>query len=488
MDIMLTQAAKAQLHIALVRADKTLQNADSVPDSLRSSVQSLIDDPSFHAKTGNVVRAAVSSDSALTHVAIYCVGDTSVWAQTDWEELGGGLYKAFKNSGNTSLAVFGLNDDVVLRVGRGLKLAAYEYNTYKTKRKAEDAPSLKTVELVSENADSLAADWAVTAATVEGTYLCRDLVNAPPSHLYPETFAKQLEGLAEYGVKVTLISESKLKALGMNSMVGVGQGSVRDSYMVQMEWLGGAQGDDPVMLVGKGVCFDAGGISLKPGLNMQDMRGDMGGAAAVSGAMLAMAKAGVKANVVGLVGLVENMPDGNAIRPGDILHSASGQTIEVQNTDAEGRLVLCDVLWYAQEHFKPKAIVDLATLTGAIVIALGHEYAGLFSTDDSLAQELAAAGEISGEGVWRFPLGKRYDNMLKSKFADMRNIGGRAAGSITAAQFLARFVNDGVRWAHLDIAGVAWVDGEKKATDPSWASGFGPGLLVEWVRANYTNG
>jgi leucyl aminopeptidase len=252
-----------------------------------------------------------------------------------------------------------------------------------------------------------------------------------------------------------------------------------------MKWNGGKAGEDPVVIVGKGVCFDTGGISLKPGPGMEEMRGDMGGAAAVTGTMRALAQAKAKVNVVGLIGLVENMPDGNAIRPGDILRSASGQTIEVQNTDAEGRLVLCDVLWYAQEHFKPKAVVDLATLTGAIVISLGHHHAGLFTNSDDLAEELTKAGLAEGERVWRLPMGPEYDALIKSKFADMRNIGGRAGGSITAAQFLKRFIKDGVRWAHIDIAGVAWVEGEKAPTDPSWASGYGPRLLTKWIMDNY---
>jgi leucyl aminopeptidase len=307
----------------------------------------------------------------------------------------------------------------------------------------------------------------------------------PPNDLYPESFAAKIKELAEIGVEVEVLGEKQLAKLGMNSMLGVGQGSVRESQLGIMKWNGGKEGEDPVILVGKGVCFDTGGISLKPGPGMEDMRGDMGGAAAVTGTIKALAERKAKVNVVGLIGLVENMPDGNAIRPGDILKSASGQTIEVQNTDAEGRLVLCDVLWYAQEHFKPKAIVDLATLTGAIVISLGHHHAGLFTNSDELSEELTKAGLTEGERVWRLPMGPEYDALLKSKFADMRNIGGRAAGSITAAQFLKRFVKDGVKWAHLDIAGAAWLESEKPALDVSWASGFGPRLLDRWIADNY---
>ena len=292
--------------------------------------------------------------------------------------------------------------------------------------------------------------------------------------------------MEELGIKVTVLGEVEMTKLGMNALLGVGQGSVRESKMAIMEWKGG--GDEaPLALVGKGVCFDTGGISLKPGPNMQDMKGDMGGSAAVVGAMKTLALRKAKANVVGLVGLVENMPDGNASRPGDTVTSMSGQTIENQNTDAEGRLVLCDVLWYAQENYKPRAIIDLATLTGAIIVSLGHDNAGLFSNNDELSSQLTAAGLAENETVWRLPMGSSYDKLLKSQFADMKNIGGPAAGSITAAQFLKRFIQNDTPWAHIDIAGVAWKSVDKAPTDPSWASGFGPRLLNRLIKDNYEN-
>ena len=375
-------------------------------------------------------------------------------------------------------------DDAV-RAALGAKLAAYRFDNYRTKLKPDDKPSLTGLNLVTEDSKAAKAAFKPLDAAADGTYLARDLVNLPPNDLYPGSYAARIEDLAKHGLEIEILGEKELAKLGMNSMLGVGQGSVKESKLGIMRWNGGKDGDAPVALVGKGVCFDTGGISLKPGAGMEDMRGDMGGSAAVVGTMLALAKRKAKANVVGLVGLVENMPDGDAIRPGDILTSASGQTIEVQNTDAEGRLVLCDVLWYAQEHYKPTAIVDLATLTGAIVIGLGHHHAGLFTNNDKLSDQLTQAGMTEGERVWRLPLGPEYDKQLKSKFADMRNIGGRAAGSITAAQFLQRFVDKGQTWAHLDIAGVAWVEGEKAPTDPSWASGFGPRLLDRWIADNY---
>jgi len=339
--------------------------------------------------------------------------------------------------------------------------------------------------VLSPDPKAAKAAYGPLDAATDGTYLARDLVNLPPNDLYPESFAAKVKELAPLGLEIEVLGEKQMAKLGMGALLGVGQGSVKESQLGIIKWNGGKAGEDPVILVGKGVCFDTGGISLKPGPNMENMRGDMGGAAAVVGTMRALAQRKAKVNVVGLIGLVENMPDGNAIRPGDILRSASGQTIEVQNTDAEGRLVLCDVLWYAQEHFKPKAIVDLATLTGAIVVSLGHHHAGMFTDSDDLAAELTKAGLAEGERVWRLPLGAEYDVQIKSKFADMRNIGGPAAGSITAAQFLKRFVKDGVKWAHLDIAGVAWVEGEKAPTDPSWASGYGPRLLSRWIADNY---
>ena len=402
-----------------------------------------------------------------------------------YELAGARFAKAILMSGLKTAAVH-LEDasaEDAARVALGFRLAAYRFDNYRTQQKKTDRPSIDSLTVVVDDMAGAKKAWEGFDAAAAGTELARDLMNEPPNVLYPESFAARLKDeLEPLGVKVSILGEKELKKLGMGAMLGVGQGSVRESQLVVMEWMGGDDGDAPAALVGKGVCFDTGGISLKPGPQMEDMKGDMGGAAAVSGAMKTLAQRKAKANVVGLVGLVENMPDGDAIRPGDILTSASGQTIEVQNTDAEGRLVLCDVLWYAQEHFKPAAIVDLATLTGAIVISLGHEHAGVFSNDDKLAAALDAAGQAEGETVWRMPLGENYNKLLKSKFADMRNIGGRAAGSITAAQFLQRFINDGQAWAHIDIAGVAWKEGEKSPLDPSWASGFGPRLLDRWVR------
>ncbi|CAN0479485.1 unnamed protein product [Discosporangium mesarthrocarpum] len=313
--------------------------------------------------------------------------------------------------------------------------------------------------------------------------MARDLVNEPPNILHPEEFAKRIKGLSKSGLKVEVLSEAQMKKLGMDTLLAVGHGSERESKLAIMQWMGGPKSQKPVAFVGKGVTFDTGGISLKPGAGMGDMKGDMGGAACVTGLMLALAARKAKVNAIAVVGLVENMPDGRAQRPGDIVNSMSGQTIEVLNTDAEGRLVLADALWYTQKRFKPQFMVDLATLTGAILIALGKEHAGLFSNNDELAERIASAGLSTGETVWRMPLGAAYDKMIESDFADMKNIGGREAGSTTAAQFLQRFVND-VPWVHLDVAGTA-MGSKKTAINQSWGGGWGVRLLNQLVVDHY---
>jgi leucyl aminopeptidase len=325
--------------------------------------------------------------------------------------------------------------------------------------------------------------FAPGAHIAEGVIIARDLVNEPPNVLYPEEFARRAAALRKLGVVVEVLDVKAMTKLGMGALLGVAQGSARPGRMVVMRWNGAKAGEQPVAFIGKGVCFDTGGISIKPSGSMEDMKGDMGGAACVVGLMHALAARKAKANVVGAIGLVENMPDGNAQRPGDIVTSMSGQTIEIINTDAEGRLVLADVLWYVTQKFKPKFMVDLATLTGAIMVALGTEYAGLFSNNDELAERLAKVGQDTGERVWRMPLGPEYDKLIDSQFADMKNAGVRNGGSITAAQFLQRFV-DGTPWAHLDIAGTA-MGAPKSEINQSWGSGYGVRLLDRLVADYY---
>lgn len=486
MKITFTDAAKGDIHGFLVdQGGKLPKAAEALDAESGGLITEALNSGRFEGKTGQQAFVVLPKGSAAKRALLVGGGKAKERSDRSLERIGGLVYKAQANSGFKTLSLVVDDADAGARIALGAKLAAYRFDDYRTKLKDEDKPTLATLSVVTENTKAAKAAFKPLDAGADGTYLARDLVNLPPNDLYPGSYAKKIEELAEHGLEIEILGEKELAKLGMNSMLGVGQGSVKESKLGIMKWMGGKAGEAPVALVGKGVCFDTGGISLKPGAGMEDMRGDMGGSAAVVGTMLALAKRKAKANVVGLVGLVENMPDGDAIRPGDILKSASGQTIEVQNTDAEGRLVLCDVLWYTQEHYKPSTIVDLATLTGAIVIGLGHHHAGMFTNNDDLADQLTSAGLAEGERVWRMPLGPEYDKQLKSKFADMRNIGGRAAGSITAAQFLKRFINEGQTWAHLDIAGVAWVEGEKAPTDPSWASGFGPRLLDRWIADNH---
>jgi leucyl aminopeptidase len=366
----------------------------------------------------------------------------------------------------------------------GAQLRAYSFDLYKTKRKEGDEKSaLAKVTVAVGDAAAGRKAWASRAAISEGTVIARNLVNEPPNVLYPEEFARRASALKKLGVAVEVLDVKAMQKLGMGALVGVGQGSAHDSRLVVMRWNGGKAGTPPVAFIGKGVCFDTGGISIKPASGMEDMKGDMAGAACVVGLMHALAMRKAKANVVGAIGLVENMPDGKAQRPGDIVTSMSGQTIELINTDAEGRLVLADVLYYVNKRFKPKFMVNLATLTGAIIIALGNEYAGLFSNDDTLSERLTQAGDATGERVWRMPLGPEYDKLIDSKFADVKNTGGRNAGSITAAQFLQRFV-DKTPWAHLDIAGTGMAS-PPTDINKSWGSGFGVRLLDRLVADHY---
>jgi leucyl aminopeptidase len=315
--------------------------------------------------------------------------------------------------------------------------------------------------------------------------MARDLVNEPANVLYPDEFARRTLALKKVGVAVEVLDVKAMKKLGMNALLGVGQGSAHESRVVVMRWNGGKKGEAPVAFIGKGVCFDTGGISINPAASLEDMKGDRAGAASVTGLRQALAARKARVNAVGLVGLVENMPDGNAQRPGDIVKSMSGQTIEIINTDAEGRLVLADVVWYAAQRFKPKFMIDLATLTGAIIVALGQEYAGMFANNDELAGRLTRAGEETGEKVWRMPLAAEYDKMIESKFADMKNTGGsRWGGAITAAQFIKRFVDDKIPWAHLDIAGTG-MDSRQNDINRSWGSGWGVRLLDRLVADFY---
>ncbi|MRU16908.1 leucyl aminopeptidase [Roseovarius sp. A21] len=368
----------------------------------------------------------------------------------------------------------------VAELALGVALRAYAF----TARKTAPVEKAGTVTVMSNSPEDAEENFKPLRAVAEGVFFTRDLVSEPANYLTTTEFAARIEALSDTGLKIKVLDEAEMEELGMGSLLSVGHGSASPSKLAIMEWNGGEKDAAPLALVGKGVVFDTGGISLKPAAGMEDMTMDMGGAGVVCGVMKTLALRGAKANVVGLVGLVENMPSDRATRPGDVVTSMKGDTIEVINTDAEGRLVLADVLWYAQEHYKPAAVVDLATLTGAIIIGLGHENAGVFSNDDTFAGHFLKAAEAEGEGAWRMPMGQAYDDMLKSDIADMKNVGGRPAGSITAAQFLQRFVKDDVPWMHLDIAGVASVKSDTTYA-PKGASGWGVMALNRLVADCY---
>jgi leucyl aminopeptidase len=368
----------------------------------------------------------------------------------------------------------------------GLALRNYKFRKYKTKKDKDDEVRGKPagVTILVDDPSAARKAFKRRQAIADGVLVARDLVNEPPNVLYPATFAERAEKLGKLGVEVEVLEAKALRKLGMGALLGVAQGSVREPRVVVMRWNGASnEKEAPLAFIGKGVTFDTGGISIKSAGGMEDMKGDMAGAACVVGLMHALAARKAKINAVGVIGLVENMPDGNAQRPGDIVTSLSGQTIEIINTDAEGRLVLADLLWYAQREFKPVFMVNLATLTGAIMVALGTEHAGLFSNDDTLSERLGQAGLATGEKVWRMPLAPEYDKLMDSKFADVKNAGGRHAGSITAAQFLQRFVND-TPWAHLDIAGTG-MGAPASAINQSWGSGWGVRLLDRLVADHY---
>jgi leucyl aminopeptidase len=379
--------------------------------------------------------------------------------------------------------------ELATHLALGAYLRSYRFDHYR-KVNDDEKPTIKSVVVATAESASAKKAWFALSAMGEGIFLARDLVNEPANILYPDQFAQRTQELKELGVKVEVLDVPTMQKLGMNALLGVGQGSAHEPRTVVMQWNGmrkslvGRSKDVPLAFIGKGVCFDSGGLSLKPANSMMGMKGDMGGAAAVVGLMHALAKRKARVNAVGVIGLVENMPDGKAQRPNDIVKTMSGQTIEILNTDAEGRLVLADILWYAQSRFHPRFMINLATLTGAILVALGSEHAGLFSNNDELSQRITKAGLEEGEPVWRLPLGDGYDRLVKSKIADMKNIGGPQAGSITAAQILQRFVNK-VPWAHLDIAGVAWQDGEQKPLAPSWGTGWGVRVLNRLVADYY---
>ncbi|AGS21300.1 leucyl/cytosol aminopeptidase [Rhizobium etli] len=442
----------------------------------------------FSAKSMATLDIVAPEGAPVERIVVVGIGKVGELTAHDWLKAGGAAASKVKNTDKVAIFIDvpGLETDAraAADFALGMLLRAYSFDAYKTKKNDDEEKSAKSVKVTIVTADATGARKAFSEseAIAGGVNLARDLVNEPPNALGPVEFAARAKELENLGVEVEILTEKEMRRLGMGALLGVAQGSVRPPRLAVMQWKGGKAKDRPVAFVGKGVVFDTGGISIKPAAGMEDMKGDMGGAAAVTGLMHVLAARKAAVNAVGIIGLVENMPDGNAQRPGDIVTSMSGQTIEVINTDAEGRLVLCDALWYCNDRFKPQFMINLATLTGAIVVALGNVHAGLFSNDDQLSAQLTAAGLSTNEKLWRMPLGKDYDKLIDSKFADMKNTGGRQAGSITAAHFLKRFVQD-TPWAHLDIAGTA-MGSPQDEINQSWGSGFGVRLLDELVRAN----
>lgn len=440
----------------------------------------------FKGEAGSIVEFFAPFDGGVRRILLLGIGAGS---DADWRKAGGALTaKLLTTASSASLILTGLGTkpsaNAIAEFAGAAVQRGWRHDVYRTKLPESAKPTLTRIAIVDADAEA-EASYARIHAVNGGLELTRTLVSEPPNKLYPETFVERvLHDIEGLGLEVTVLDEAQMRDLGMGALLGVSQGSVREGRLLVLKWNGGAADAETLALVGKGVTFDTGGISIKPAAGMEDMKWDMGGAGAVAGVMKAIAARKAKANVVGVMGLVENMPDGNAQRPGDVVTSMSGQTIEVINTDAEGRLVLCDALTWVQKTHSPSTIVDLATLTGAMIISLGSEHGGLFANDDSLADALLAAGRETGEKLWRFPLADAYDKLIDSQIADMKNVGPRGGGSITAAQFLKRYINEGVAWAHLDIAGMVWSD-KPGVNHDKGATGYGVRLLDRFVAERF---
>jgi leucyl aminopeptidase len=441
----------------------------------------------FEGEAGGIAEAFAQRDGTLQRVLLIGTGQGSA---SDMEKAGASLTAKLLTSGETSVGidlsglVIAPSAEAVARLASGAALRSWRYDQYRTKLPDNQKPTLAIVTIAGAPAGAAEA-WASASKVADGVAFTRELVTEPANIIYPESFVARCRRLEALGVEIEVLGQAEMEAAGMGALLGVNQGSRREPQLLVMRWDGtGGAKPTPVVFIGKGVTFDTGGISIKPAGGMEDMKWDMGGAGAVAGAMMALAGRKANAHVVGICGLVENMPDGNAQRPGDVVTSMNGQTIEVINTDAEGRLVLCDVMTWVQAKYKPAIMVDLATLTGAIIVSLGHEHAGIFANDDALADSLIAAGKAVGDPLWRMPLSPAYDKMIDSPIADIKNVGPREGGSITAAQFLQRFVDEGVKWAHLDIAGMVWAAKPGAVWDKG-ATGYGVRLLDRFVADNF---
>ena len=472
--------------LVLPVAGKNRSALDALGDA-RTQVEAALNRQRFEGEVASAAELFVPAESGVRRLLVVGTGEGAA-SEEGAEKLGGAIVSRLLISGETRAVVdlTGLNYDAeaAARLALAASLRSWRYDRYRTKLKDKQKPTLTELTIVGA-APQAAQRWEERWQPVyEGVSFTRELVTEPANIIYPETFVERAQAAMKgLGIEVEVLDGAAMRKLGMGALLGVAQGSVRDPRLLIMKWNGGKDGDAPVAFVGKGVTFDTGGISIKPAQGMEAMKWDMGGAGAVVGAMIALARRKAKANIVGICGLVENMPDGNAQRPGDVVTSMSGQTVEVINTDAEGRLVLADAITYVQRNYKPKIIVDLATLTGAILISLGHEFGGLFTTDDDLANQLLGAGQSSGDRLWRQPMADAFDKLIDSQIADMKNVGPREGGSITAAQFIKRFVENGTPWAHLDIAGMVWSD-KANTTFDKGATGFGVRVIDRFVEAS----
>jgi leucyl aminopeptidase len=477
--------------VVLVGADGAMSTGAAAADAATGGqVARAIAAARFEGEAAAIFEILAPAAMPATRLLIAGIGKPGAADAAMFEKLGGAVAARLLTSGETRVSVdmAGINAALPLacaaaHLAHGAALRSYRFDKYRTTMKEKQKATLTHFDVVGvAGADAFHADLAAIEAGVVRT---RNLVSEPANIIFPESFVASTADLADLGIEITVLGEPEMLALGMGALLGVSQGSVRPARLMAMRWNGTDDANStPVVLVGKGVTFDTGGISLKPPGGMEDMKWDMGGAGAVTGAMHALAARKAKAHVVGVVGLVENMPDGNAQRPGDVVTSMDGQTIEVINTDAEGRLVLCDAIAWAQVQYKPEVIIDLATLTGAIIVSLGHEYGGLFCNDEGLAAQLTKAGETVREPLWRMPLGDAYDKIIDSAIADIKNVGPREGGSITAAQFIKRFVKPGVKWAHLDIAGMVWAT-KPGALHDKGATGYGVRLLDRFIAENF---
>ncbi|MBV9996584.1 MAG: leucyl aminopeptidase [Caulobacteraceae bacterium] len=460
--------------------------AEALNERMSGALKRAIAAGRFKGAMGQTLDIVAPAGLAAARVVIVGAGKKDAFDDRAAELAAAHAYGAVKTSGSDVLllALADWGPERAAHAAFGARLAAYRFDKYRTTEKPEKKPSIGVLRIAAADAKAAGKAFKPLSSLADAVVFARDLVSEPANVLYPEEFARRVQKLCELGVEVEVLGEKQLKALGMRLLLGVGQGSERESQLVVLQWKGGKAGDAPIAFVGKGVCFDTGGISIKPADGMEEMITDMGGAAAVTGALYALAARKAKVNAVGILGLVENMPDGAAQRPGDVVKSLSGQTVEVINTDAEGRLVLADALWYCQDRFKPKLMIDLATLTGAIIVSLGKDLAGLFSNNDALAENLLAASKASDDPLWRMPLPAQYEKNIESQVADMKNVGPRYGGSITAALFLQKFVN-GLPWAHIDMASTAWKPNSAVPTIPNGATGFGVRLLDRLVADFY---